>query len=70
MKVCLRFRSLKCEEVRVVIRMGRWSDVSFVMVFQVVFFAVWLLASDMSGEEFCWLWAVGRRVGELVLSVV
>ena len=40
------------------------------MVYHVVFEAVRLSAKVMSGEDGCWLLAVGRRVGVSVLMVM
>ena len=49
---------------------GRWSDERAVTVCQVVRFAMLCCVMVMSGEEDCWLFAVGKRVGLLVLIVV
>lgn len=63
------FLVFACDSVCVEMRIGMWSDESLVSVFHVVLEAVVFVAAEMSGEEFCWLWAGGRRVGVFVLRV-
>ena len=53
-----------------VMMIGRWSEESAVMVLQEVWLVSLCFVIEMSGEEGCWLFAVGSLVGRLVLSVV
>ena len=59
-----------CLFMLMVVKMGRWSDASACIVFQVVRLCRSAEIVVMSGEVGWCAWLVGKRVGVLVLSAM